>query len=594
MQKLGVTAIGIADEVKSRVNIVDVIGRTVQLKKSGSRWLGLCPFHNEKTPSFFVNEDMQNFKCFGCGASGDVISYVERKFNLSFMEAAERLANEYGFELPKGSLDVDSRKTKYYDANRIAAAYFHNTMRQADNLGFKYMTGRGISPQTMTKFGIGYADERWDSLYEHLVKNGVAVDTAKELGLVSTGKDRNYDRYRSRVMFPIINTRSKVVGFGGRVINPEDNPKYLNSAESKVFQKKNNLYGINITRDYIKNEDYAILVEGYMDAVSLYQHGICNVVASLGTALTPNQGSLLRRYSENVIIAYDSDTAGQTATLRNIDVLRKAGCNIKVLNMGDIKDPDEYVKKYGREKFLEAIKKAEPFMGYKLSKIREKYDLDTEDGSIGFLKEASRTISELTPVETDFYIKRLAEDNDISEDAIRAEAYGNNRDPLIREKSGNPSDSTKEKREEDSRTEIIERNLIRLLIHDSGYLRRIQEENKNYKNIFKTPIYFRIYDTMSSMYKDDIEINLEKLVENLEGEDASIIDEIMESVPLGSEPTQQLEELLEEIEIMELDKREREILGILKEKSKEATDRTDELMGALKEIQRKKKHIKER
>ena len=566
-----------------------MIGRTVQLKKSGNRWVGLCPFHNEKTPSFFVNEDMQNFKCFGCGASGDVLSYVERKYNLSFMEAAERLANEYSFELPKGTFDTDSKKTEFYDANRMAAAFFHNKMRKADNQGFKYMVARGISPQTMTKFGIGYADEKWDSLYEHLIKNGVKEETAKELGLISTGKDRNYDRYRNRVMFPIINTRSKVVGFGGRVVDPNDNPKYLNSAESRAFQKKNNLYGINITRDDIKKEDYAILVEGYMDAISLYHHDIKNVVASLGTALTPNQGSLIKRYSENVIIAYDSDTAGQDATLRNIDVLRKAGCSIKVLNMGNVKDPDEFVKKYGREKFLERVRIAEPFMGYKLQRVKDKYDLNTEDGSVGFLKEASRTISELTPVEADFYIKKLAEANDISEEAIRQEAFGKGR-----KITNNEAREKKQEANEETNVEIIERNLLRLLLHDSGYLRRIQEQDKNYERVFKTPVYYRIYDTICSMYKDDEEFTLETLTENLDGEDSETVEDIMESVLLSAEPTQQLEEILEEIEIMTLEKREREIINILREQHEETVMRSDDLAAELLEIQKKKKDIKER
>ncbi len=533
---------------------------------------------------------MQNFKCFGCGASGDVISYVERKFNLSFMEAAERLASEYGFELPKGTFDTDSKKTLLYDANRMAAAFFHEAMRKADSPGFKYMAKRGITPQIMTRFGIGYADNKWDSLYEHLIKNGVKEDTAKELGLISTGKDRNYDRYRDRVMFPIINTRSKVIGFGGRVINPNDNPKYLNSAESRAFQKKNNLYGINITRDDIKKNDYAILVEGYMDAVSLYQHDIKNVVASLGTALTPNQGSLLRRYSENVVIAYDSDTAGQDATLRNINVLRKAGCHIKVLDMGKVKDPDDFVRKYGRDKFLDAIKRAESFMSYKLARVRDKYDMNTEDGSVGFLKEASKTISELTPVEADFYIKKLAEENDISEEAIKAEAFGTDGRKKA-EKTGYNRDTGQE---EEGTTEIIERNLIRLLIHDSEFLRRIQEEGKNYDRVFKTPIYYRIYETISSLFKEDEEYELEKLTENLDGEDPEMISEIMESVPLAGEPSQQLEELLEEIEIMELERREKEILNILKENHEEAISRSEELTGELADIQKKKKNIKER
>lgn len=531
---------------------------------------------------------MQNFKCFGCGVSGDVINYVERRNNLSFMEASEKLANEFGFELPKGTFDTDSKKTQYYDANRMAAGFFYESIKKTGNAGLKYMIERGISSETITRFGIGYADDSWDSLYEHLIKNGVKVETAMEIGLISSSKGKNYDRFRGRVMFPIMNTRSKVVGFGGRIIVPKDKEaKYINSKDSRAYNKSNNLYGINITRDEIKASDYSVLVEGYMDAVSLYQHGIKNVVASLGTALTDNQGKLLKRYSNNVVIAYDSDTAGQTATLRNIDVLRKSGCSIRVLNLGTMKDPDEYIKKYGKKAFLREVEHAEPFMSYKLARIRDKYDLNSEDESVNFLKEAARTVAELTPVEADFYIKKLSEEYDISEDAIREEAFGKGSTG----KNMGGMEVGQVEPEEEGTTEIIERNLIRLLLHDSGFLRRIEE--KDYAKIFKTPIYYRIYETIKSLYKEDEEISLEKLVESLEGDDAQMLEDISSRITIGQEPSRQLDETLIEIERMNLEKRQKEIISVLNAENELEPDRKKALDAEYRDILNRMKELKE-
>ncbi|HPZ59821.1 MAG TPA: DNA primase, partial [Bacillota bacterium] len=381
----------VIDEIKSRCNIVDVIGRVVSLKKTGSNHKGLCPFHNEKTPSFVVSEDKQIFTCFGCGVTGDVIEFTQRYNNLDFRGAIEKLAGEYGIDLGSNVFPGESQKTQLYEINREAATYFYRCFTERANRGAAYMQSRGLEPGVLRKFGIGYADDGWQSLYDFLKSKGYEDKELLNLGLVAKSKDRIYDKFRDRVMFPIINTRGKVVGFGGRAIG-DGMPKYLNSQESLIFQKKNNLFGLNLTRQDINREDCAILVEGYMDVITLYQHGVRNVSASLGTALTENQAAMLKRYTKNIVLAYDGDEAGQSAALRGMDILYAAGGNVKVLQLPDGKDPDEFIRKNGREAFLERIEQALPFMDFKLQHIKKQVDLNTTEGSVTFLKEAARAL----------------------------------------------------------------------------------------------------------------------------------------------------------------------------------------------------------
>ena len=287
------------------------------------------------------------------------------------------------------------------------------------------MAKRGLDAATLRKFGIGYADAEWDSLYQYFLSKGIDQKTLLELGLISNSKDRYYDKYRNRVIFPIINTRGKVIGFGGRILD-DGTPKYLNSPESSIFLKKNNLYGLNLTRQDINKENYVILVEGYMDVISLYQHGIRNVSASLGTALTENQAAMLKRYTDNVILSYDADAAGQAAALRGLDILHRSGCKVKVLHVTDGKDPDEFIKKNGKDAFLKLVHDAMSFADYKIHILKQRLDMNTTDGSVEFLQETAKILRELSPVEADIYIKKIARETKISEGAIRLEINGNN------------------------------------------------------------------------------------------------------------------------------------------------------------------------
>ncbi len=454
----------IVDEIKSRCNIVDVIGRVVPLKKSGSNYKGNCPFHNEKTPSFVVSEAKQIFTCFGCGATGDVIGFVKRYYNLEFRGAIEMLAKEYGISL-EGAFSSSKDRDELYEINRQAARFFYKALRERANAGYTYMKNRGISDDTLNKFGIGYADEQWNSLHDFLKGKGFSEDKLMKLGLISKSKDRYFDKFRSRVIFPILNTSGKVIGFGGRIVG-DGEPKYLNSQESDVFQKKNNLYGLNLTGKDVRNEDSIVLVEGYMDVVSLYQSGIRNVSASLGTALTENQAKLIKRYTRNVILSYDADQAGQNAALRGLDILYGENCRAKVLKVTDGKDPDEFVKKNGRKAFAELMDTAMPYGDFKLSMAKSKYDLSDEQQRIDFLRDAVTILKAMKPVEADIYIKKLASETGISEGAIRFEYSGNN----IQEKTRQHRDeSVSAEKSAGGEIPLMEQDLIKLMLLDLQY-----------------------------------------------------------------------------------------------------------------------------
>ena len=409
----------IVEEIKNRANIVDVIGRVVNLKKAGSNYKGLCPFHNEKTPSFIVSEEKQIFTCFGCGESGDVISFVEKYNNLDFKGACELLAGEYGIEM-NASFGGNPRKKELHEVNRLAARFFYRALREKANPAYTYMKGRGISEETMNSFGIGYADGQWDSLIRALEAQGIKRDTLIEVGLATSSGGRVYDKFRDRVIFPIINTGGKVIGFGGRILG-DGTPKYLNSPESIVFQKKNNLYGLNLTGREVKKADRIILVEGYMDVISLYQAGVRNVAASLGTALTENQATLIKRYTKNVVLSYDADEAGQNAAMRGTDILYQADCQARVLRVTDGKDPDEFIQSQGREAFDQLVENAQAYGDFKIRRFREKYDLADEQQRLAFLREMITELRKMKPMEADLYIQKVAEETGISERAIRME-----------------------------------------------------------------------------------------------------------------------------------------------------------------------------
>ena len=454
------------EDIKSTVNIVDVIGSCLTLKRSGSGYTACCPFHNEKTPSFSVSDRKGFYHCFGCGEHGDVIKFIEKYYHLDFPSAVEKLCAQYGITIEETAGPSDKKKEEYYNANKLAARYFYDNISKSANKGYDYMTHRGLSAKTMQFFGIGYGGDGWTGLTDKLLKEGVRKEVLLELGLSREKNGRLYDYFHDRVIFPIINVRGKVIGFGGRVMDKSE-PKYLNSPESAVYQKKYNLYGINRSKDAMIREGFAILVEGYMDCVSLYQSGVENVAAVCGTALTPEQAKLIKRYTKNVVLCLDSDPPGIKAALTGIDVLKEAGLEVKVLNVDDGKDPDEYIKDHGRDAFLELMqKKAVPGVEYKVNVLKRSYDLKDHTQGIKFLQELAGIIKKLSPVEGDIYIQKYAKEFGISEGALRreveqAEADKTGEVPVRHE----VQPEQPEKAKQPSRTQLnVEHMLIRLIM----------------------------------------------------------------------------------------------------------------------------------
>ena len=568
------------ENLKNQINIIDVVGRVVPLKRAGSNYKGVCPFHNEKTPSFVVSEQKQIFTCFGCGATGDAIEFAKRYYNLDFSEAVEKLAGEYGISLEKNTFH-DNREI-YYKVNKLAANFFYKAFTEKANKGYAYMKRRDISPAILKKFGIGYADAQWDSLYKYLLSQGVDKKIMLELGLVSESKGKYYDKFRNRVIFPIINTSGKVIGFGGRAIDAEDNPKYLNSAESKIFQKKYNLYGLNISRQSVGKEGFIILVEGYMDTIALYQSGIENVAASLGTALTENQAKLIKRYTKDVILSYDADGAGRAAALRGLDILRKEECKVKVLHVTDGKDPDEYIKKNGKQAFLKLVENALPYGDYKLESAKKGFDLSKDEDKIDYIKKATDIIRQLSPVEQEIYIKKTSKDLKIAEGAIRMELLGND---STEKASFTP---VREEKEEVLNSEItpIERTLLKVMLTDESYISRISD----FPQILESDFAIKIFEILKEEYLKNQFIDLNKIMDGLTSEGAACLQEIVDDVIVGGNEEQVFNDCIRTWKDKNLAKEEQRLISLLSMADEEDNqERIRELTDQLMKVQKERK-----
>lgn len=420
----------IIEEIKARCDIASVIGDYIKIQPSGQNYKALCPFHVEKTPSFHISTAKQVYKCFGCGEGGDVINFVMKMENLDFMDAVRLLANRCGIDI-NFNIDEETKQKielskKYQDIHTEAARFYFANLVKSKNRGYDYLRNRGLDDKTIKRFGLGYSQDAWSSLMDYLIdEKGYSVEELLECGLIgkSTKTDKYYDKFRNRVMFPIFDYRGNVIGFGGRVLD-DSLPKYLNSPDTLIFNKRHNLYGLNFARKNLSSRT-VILVEGYMDLISLYQYGIKIAVATLGTALTSQQARLIKRYADNVIISYDSDGPGTKASLRAIDILVEAGLSVKVLDLKDAKDPDEYVRKYGTDEYRNAMKDAVPRIKFKIDNLKSTFDLSKDQDNIKFAQEAVNIIKQLkSPVEIDYYIKYLSEIVQLDEDAVKREIYG--------------------------------------------------------------------------------------------------------------------------------------------------------------------------
>ena len=405
------------EEVRTSNDIISVIGSYIRLQKKGKNHMGLCPFHNEKTPSFSVSQQKQMYHCFGCGVGGNVYTFIMEYENYTFVEAVKHLAQNAGIELPQQEYSAEARKradlrTKLLEINKEAAKYYYYQLRSENGqAAYKYLIDRGLSEQIIKDFGLGYASAYSDDIYQYLKRQGYNDQQLKESGLISYNEQRGpFDKFWNRVMFPIMDANNRVIGFGGRVMDGGKNTaKYLNSPESRIFDKGKNLYGLNFARR--SRKEYIILCEGYMDTIVLHQAGFTNAVASLGTALTPGHASLLKRYTKEVLINFDSDEAGNNATLNAIPILKDAGISVKVIDLNPHKDPDDFINALGPEEFKKRIDNARNSFFFEIDMLEKNYNLNDPEEKNSFFDEiANKLLTFTEELERNFYMEAVAKE----------------------------------------------------------------------------------------------------------------------------------------------------------------------------------------
>lgn len=517
------------DEVIARTDLVDLVSESVRLTKKGSSYWGCCPFHSEKTPSFHVVPDRQIYKCFGCGKGGGAINFVMELENLSFREAVEVLAKRAGMQMPESvgpSADARQRREKLLELNRQAARAFHSWLYSPEGAqGLAYLQKRGLSKATLTRFGLGFAPNSWDALIRELGKQGYDKRDLLDAGLAVNNKDgRIYDRFRNRVMFPIIDVRGNVIGFGGRVMD-DSTPKYLNSPDTPVYNKSRNIFALNIAKK--TKADRVILTEGYMDTISLHQAGFDSAVASLGTALTEEHAQLLSRYFKQAIISYDGDGAGVAAAQRAIPILEKAGLKVRVLRVTGAKDPDEFIKKYGRDAFARLLDKSENQVDYRLDQLRQKFDLEDDTQKVAFLQEAAQMLAGLhSAVEREIYGGHAAQTAGVSPETMAQEINRALKVRLRREKKQqerrdlSPASQMQPRsrglRYENIRSARAEEGVLRLLLLDPDLLREAQGLTGAE---FSSPLLGRAYDRLKARAEEGLSLHLAALAEEFTGDE---------------------------------------------------------------------------
>lgn len=518
------------DELLSRIDIVDLVGSYVRLNKKGNNYWGLCPFHSEKTASFSVSPDKQIYYCFGCHKGGGAINFIMEMENLSFVDAVRNLAQRAGLQVPESDYDKGrkEKRERLLEMNKEAARYFHSRLYSPQGAqALDYLRRRGLSQATLTNFGLGFAPDSWDGLLNALAEKGYDKKLVLEGGLaVSNDKGRIYDRFRNRVMFPIIDVRGSVIGFGGRVMD-DSKPKYLNSPEGPVYNKSRNLFALNIAK---KTKDgRIILTEGYMDTIALHQAGFDCAVASLGTALTAEHAQLLARYTKEAVIAYDGDGAGVAAAQRAIPLLEKAGLKVKVLQMRGAKDPDEFIKTYGRDAFAKLLDESTNHIEYRLEKIRTKYDLNDDAQRIEFLHEATGLIASLSSaVEREVYGGRAAQAAGISAEAMAQEVKKELRRRIYKEKkkqerhdlapAANLQPNQRGLRYDNVRSAAAEEGVLRLILLEPALL---DQTDGLAGAEFSAPLLGKVFDLLRDRHTSGREVNLGGLAGTLTAEEMS-------------------------------------------------------------------------
>lgn len=558
----------ILNEVRESNDIVEVISQYVHLKRSGRNYFGICPFHNEKSPSFSVSPDKQIFHCFGCGVGGNVFSFISKIEGIGFVEAVQNLAERANFTLPTIGSKEDSKKeelkAKVYKVNSYTADYYHKRLYKPESkAGQDYVKKRKLTNETLESYNLGFSGN-YDELYRELRKQGFNDEEILESGLVNKNDNGKYiDRYRGRFMIPILDVRNRVIAFGGRVLD-DSKPKYINSPENIVYSKGKHLFGLNVAK---KNDTKKLLVvEGYMDAISLHQRGITNVVASLGTALTTNQGWLLRKNTEQVILGFDSDGAGQTAIMRAMEVMQNMGCDIRVLQMTGAKDPDEFIIKYGSARFQKLMNEAISLLEFRVKTLKQDLDLEVASDKVKFLNEIAKLIAKIdNSIDKEIYIEKLSEGYNISKEAIFGQVnklqYANKSQGSILN-SSKPVTTFKREEKTDNiiSEEIIKREntIISILINEPENYKVIQQNMKI--EDFKYDINKKIVKALYQEFEKE-NSNISIVLDKLEDEEIkNHLTAIMAEDYGISDNKKAIQDILKKYEREKLEKRRDEII----------------------------------
>ena len=558
----------IIDEVRQTNDIVDIISQYVHLKRSGRNFFGLCPFHNEKSPSFSVSPDKQIFHCFGCGVGGNVFTFLTKIEGINFVEAVQTLAERSNIQLPTIESNADASrellKSKVYKVNEFTANYYHqNLYKPESKIAQDYIKQRKLTNETLKSFQIGFSG-KFDELYQELKKQGFEEPEILESGLVNRNDKGQYiDRYRNRLMFPICDARGKVIAFGGRVLD-DSKPKYINSPENVVYSKGRNLFGLNVAK---KGDIKQILiVEGYMDVISLHQRGITNVVAPLGTALTQQQGWLLRKNSEKIILSFDSDEAGLTAKIRALDILQDMGCDIRILQMEGAKDPDEYIIKYGNSRFKNLVDKALSVIEFKVKVLKQNLNLDSVNDKIKFLNEIAKLIAKVdNTIEREVYLEKIAKEYEISKEAIYAEVnkliYNSSKSEKVLDKA-KPVVNYKKSEENEISQAVKKRENTVISILLTGDINILKQNIKieDFKDFTNQEIVKKLYEEFEKGNS-----NINNIIDMLGEEEQNHITEIMADDYEINNVEKAIDDIMKSYEKDKLNSRKFEIIGLLEE-----------------------------
>ena len=555
-------------QIRDNNDIESVIGSYIDLKRRGKNLVGLCPFHNEKTPSFTVYPDTASYYCFGCGAGGEVINFIRNIENLDFIESVKLLADRAGLKLPEtDSYDdaIAKLRRRIYEANREAARFYHETLfTEKGKQQLDYLIGRGVSPKMIKHFGLGAAPDDWHALAEHLKNKGFNRDELVAANLLRSseknGKRYYYDAFRNKVMYPVIDLRGNVVAFGGRVLD-NSKPKYINTSDTLVYKKSNELFALNFAKN--GNDRKLILCEGYMDVIALHQAGYENAVAGLGTALTPEQVSLVSRYADEVALCYDSDEAGQKAVRAAMTLFSKTGVKVKVIRLEGGKDPDEIIKTHGKERFAKLLDKADNDTEYKLSKLREKYIVETDDGKLNFLREAVKVLAFCDSIERDVYAMRLSDELSVGKDAIiqqinelrRRENYRKTKAELstAQKKVQNLDIAADPQRLKNVRAAKAEDTILVTLLNNAAFYRNFKDRLS--KDVFVTPVNKHLLEIIIKRLEESESTDISHLSQYLTSDEVSVVARLLANQAMVSNTLKECEDCLL---VLEEEKKKRE------------------------------------